>query len=115
MELQKKLDAMRENMKIVHSCTWSDPGSRARRDRIADNDKSCEAIDATANVESLSEDEVFIEWLGKVGSEEEIAADVNDETILLQPVEVKVPKKGVKYRVKKLLRCCAPCIKPKVV
>lgn len=117
LELQKKLDAIRENITIVNSCTWSDPGFRGG-DRIAENDKiGSTGIDTTADVVVFIEDDVFndsIEWLDKVGSDEEVA-DENDETILLHPVEVQTVKKGIKYRVKKILRCCTPCIKSKVV
>lgn len=115
MELQRKLDAIRDKLKIVDSCTWSDPGFRGE-DRIAENDQiGSRAINTTDDVVMFKENDVFennSEWLGKVVSEQEIA-DENDETILLQPVETK--KKGVKHRVKKILRCCTPCIKSKVV
>lgn len=113
IELQKKLDAIRGNLKIVNSCTWSDPGFRGG-DQIAENEKvHSRGINATDNFGLFIEDDNFhnsIEWLGKVGSNEEVA-DENDKTILLEPVEVQAVKKGMKYRVKKLLRCCAPCVK----
>lgn len=120
MELQCRLDAIRENKKIVNNCTigctWSDPEFRAG-DRIAENVKiGSRAIDTTDDVDTYNEDEVFnnsIDWLGKVPSEEDIA-DENEETILLQSAEVEKVKKGIKYRVKKIFRCCTPCIKPKV-
>lgn len=120
MELQTKLDAIRKNLKIVQSCTWSDPGFRGG-DRIAENDKNCDdGINITADdVEMFLEDEVFYnnnnsEWLDKAASDEE-NADENDKTILLQTVEVKPVKKGMKYRVKKIFRCCTPCIQPTVL
>lgn len=118
MELQKKLDAIREEgrKKFVNSCTWSDPEFRGG-DRIAENvTVPSRGLNATNDVDIYNgdciQDEVFnnsIEWLGKVPSEEEIA-DENDETILLQSAEVQKVKKGMKYRVKKILRCCTPCI-----
>lgn len=118
MALQKKLEAIRENITIVNSCTWSDPGFRGG-DRIAGSDKiGSEGINITTDdVGMYVDDDVFrdsTEWLGKVGSDAQVA-DENDETILLQPVEVKTAKKGIKYRVKKIFRCCTPCVKPKVV
>lgn len=115
MELQKKLDAIQLRTKIVNSCTWSDPGLRIG-DCVADSNKS--GYEGTILDDDGIEDSVFnnsTEWLGKVGSEEHVDDDENDKTILLTPVEQKPVKKGMKYRVKKLLRCCAPCIKPKVV
>lgn len=117
MELQKKLDAIRENIEIVNSCTWSDPGFRGG-DRIAENVAiGSRGVNTTVETVVRVEDDVFnnsSEWLDKVGSDEEVA-DENDETILLQPAEVQSVKKGIKYRVKKILRCCTPCIKSKVV
>ncbi len=111
------MDAIRKNLKIVNSCTWSDPGFR-----IAENEKIGRTIINTTDIVEMYPDvnervhNNSIEWLGKIGSEEELIADENDDTILLEPIEdVKPVKKGMKYRVKKLLRCCAPCIKPKVV
>lgn len=112
IELQRKLDTIRSNLKIVNSCTWSDPGFRVG-DRIAENDKmGSSGIDTTNDVGMYVEDEVFnnsIEWLDKVGTNE-VTADENDKTILLEPAEVLAVKKGMKYRVKKLLSCCTPCV-----
>ncbi|XP_037035116.1 protein swallow-like [Bradysia coprophila] len=112
-ELQKKLDAIRKDLKIVNSCTWSDPGFRGG-DQIAENTKiGSRGINTTDDVGMYIEDKVMnnsIEWLGEVGSDE-IVADENDKTILLEPVEVLAVNKGMKYRVKKLLRCCTPCVK----
>lgn len=105
------MDAIRSKLKIVNSCTWSDPGFRGE-DQIAENIKIGSG-GMNTSVGMYIEDEVFnnsIEWLGKVAADE-ITADENDKTILLEPVEVVSVKKGMKYRVKKLLSCCAPCVK----
>ncbi|KAJ6640887.1 hypothetical protein Bhyg_05820 [Pseudolycoriella hygida] len=114
LELQKTLDAIRERHKIVNSCTWSDPGYRVA-DRIAENDKiRCKEINTTRDIVLFIEEDISDGGLDKAESQED-TDDVNDETILLQPVELTSSKKSVKNRIKKMLRCCAPCIKPKVV
>lgn len=121
MELQKKLSAMREHLGSVNSCTWSDPGehciitSKIQGVQIEENDKvDFKERNALNNVVLYIENEVFhngTEWTN-AGSDEEIVDD-HDETILLQPVEVKPVRKGMKHRMKKILYCCAPCIKAK--
>lgn len=117
LEFQRKLNAIRRRIQIVNSRTWSDPGFR-EGDRIAEDDGiSGRGINTTDDIEIFI-DNVFRnnrDWPGRVGGSEEEIREENDETILLQTVEVKPVKKGMKYRVKKILRCCTPCIKSEVV
>lgn len=122
MELQKKLDAIRLDLGLVSSCTWSDPGEHciqpskkyvSEGGRITKTDNiDCTKVKSFENNNEVVDDST--EWLSNVVSDEEIVDD-NDETILLQSSEVVSVRKGMKYRIKKILYCCAPCIKSKAV
>lgn len=103
------MDALRKRLESVHCSTWSDPGDRCMTEReTAENDKNDDVFLFIANGNDNNP-----EWRGNTDSPAEIVDDC-DETILLQSVEVISVRKNMKNKMRKIFRCCTPCIKSEV-